>query len=181
MSKDSIYTEDNFNRFALLFDHYGYEKNVIEGKGENTEFSDSIDMNYSSILTKLIQLAGQYCESYASDLFIDWRSIDESLRDGSIKSYSHLFGFREMGVDHNGFIFSRADNSHRYSHYEYRAIWRLDVEVETDPNYWWHKGKKKVKMSLYRVNHPYYTDLDKFFQKLNEEVNYDLAVSNQES
>lgn len=169
MSKD-IYTEENFDRFAQLFTPYGYTGNYYDAKGDELEFSDNIDINYSNILTKLIQLAGRYCESYASDLFIYWNAIDARLRDGSIESGSHLFGFREMGVDHNSFIFSRADESHRYFEYAYRAIWRLDIEVHVDPDYWWHKGRKKVLMNLYRVSAPSDWRIEKFFYDLYEEI-----------
>lgn len=41
------------------------------------------EINYSSILTKLIQEAGRWCEHYASDLFITWKhNIDKKLDDG---------------------------------------------------------------------------------------------------
>jgi len=167
---NTIYTDANFNQFAKLFNPYGCNPQVFDAKGESTEFNQAIDINYSNILTRLIQEAGRYCEHYASDLFIDWSSIDRTLRDGSIESYSHLFGFREMGVDHNSFVFSRADNNHRNFDSEYRSLWRLDIEVEVIQNYWWHGDKKKVKMSLYRVHAPYFTNVDKFFSEIKEEL-----------
>ena len=169
MNTNKTLCEVNLDKFAKLFTPYSPYDKVIEEKGCDTEFSDRIDINYSSILTKLIQLAGRYCESYASDLFIDWSTIDESLVNGTIESGAHLFGFREMGVDHSTFVFSRACNSPRFFHYEYRAIWRLDIEVSTDDDYWYHKPKKYVKMSLYRVGYPSDWTLDKFFKEIAEE------------
>ena len=180
MSKD-IYTNENFNRFAQLFDPYGYQGIYYDAKGYELEFSDKIDINYSNILTKLIQLAGRYCESYASDLFIDWSSIDESLQNASIESGSHLFGFRETGVDHNSFIFSRANESYRYYEYAYRAIWRLDIEVQFDPYYWYHKGRKIVLMNLYRVSTPGDWKVQKFFEDLKKEAEDGICVSDKES
>lgn len=174
--ENTIYTEENFNRFALLFTPYGYTGDYYDAKGVELEFSDAVDINYSNILTKLIQLAGRYCESYASDLFIDWRSIDEKLRDGSIESGCHLFGFREQGVDHNSFVFSRASESHRYFEYAYRAIWLLNIEVHDEPDYWWHKGRKTVLMTLYRVSAPSDWRIEKFFHDLQEELKEKTAA-----
>lgn len=169
--ENTIYTEENYNRFANLFHKfYAYGSHEDNTKGDSLEYSDGIDINYSNILTKLIQLAGRYCESYASDLFIDWFSIDAKLRDGSIESGSHLFGFREMGVDHNSFVFSRARESHRYFEYAYRAIWRLDIEVTVEPNYWYQKDRKTVFMVLYRVSAPSDWKVEKFFYDLEEET-----------
>lgn len=178
MSKD-IYTNENFNRFAQLFSEYGYYELPFESKGCSSEFSDKIDINYSNILTKLIQLAGRYCESYASDLFIDWSTIDRMILDGTIHSYSHLFGFREMGVDHNSFVFSRANESYRYFEYAYRAIWRLDIEVQFDPYYWSHKGRKVVTMNLYRVSAPSDWKVEKFFDDLKKEAENETCESSE--
>lgn len=87
-------------------------------------------LNYSSILTKLIQEAGRWCKSYASDLFIDWYTIYKQIEEQQLKNGSYLFGFREYGVDHDNFIFHRYEQ-HNASH-EYRAIWRLDITVDED-------------------------------------------------
>lgn len=87
-------------------------------------------INYSDILTKLIQEAGHWCRRYASDLFIDWEVIDRQIKDRTIQSGSYLFGFREDGVDDKTYIL------HRYNANEpretYRAIWRLDIVVDDD-------------------------------------------------
>ena len=87
------------------------------------------DVNYSSILTKLIQEAGRWCESYASDLFIDWTSLVEKWADRDYEGGSYLFGFRQNGVDHLEYVLSRLNSGDSK---EYRAVWRLDVEVEED-------------------------------------------------
>ena len=162
-------TKENEQLFSNLFSKYSSYNSPIKTNGENTEFSDAIDINYSDILSRLIQEAGRYCEHYASDLFITWSRIDQSLRDGSIESGVEMFGFREMGVDHTGFIFSRAENNHRTFEYEYRSIWKLEIEVEVDEHYWWHKAKKNVKMTLYRVHAVQDYRYEKFFYDLKEQ------------
>ena len=175
MSKD-IYTDENEQKFAKLFYDYGINRRIYEASGTTTEFSDSVDVNYSNILTKLIQEAGRYCENYASDLFISWSSIDQELRDGTIESGIKMFGFREMGVDHLGFIYSRASNDYRNFDKEYRSIWKLDIYVNYDENYWWHKGKKYVHMTLYRVTSMSDYKYEAFCRGLKEAENEEVSV-----
>ena len=93
------------------------------------------DVNYSSILTHLIKEAAK-CESYASDLFVDWKSIDKSLRNKELKSNYYLFGFRNMGVDHRSYVEVRGIDSE-----EYRSVYHLDVEVNFPD----------IKMTLYKI------------------------------
>lgn len=90
------------------------------------------DINYSSILTRLIQEAGRWCRRYASDLFIDWRGIAQKLENGSMTTSSYLFGFREDGVDAATFVLARYKRSRETAADTYRAIWRLDVTVDPD-------------------------------------------------
>ena len=90
------------------------------------------EINTSSILTRLIQAAGRYCESYASDLFIDWKILEENLENPDYTGGRLLFGFRESGVDGNSFILSRYNNDGKYARYEYRAMYALDVKIEPD-------------------------------------------------
>lgn len=101
------------------------------------------EVNYSSILTRLIQEAGRYCESYASDLFIDWQETLDKTSDDRIKDFSMLFGFRADGVDDARSVFYHEEHE---SLYIYRSIWRLDVAVtrQTDE-------RKDFTMTLYRV------------------------------
>lgn len=109
-----------------------YAWKIIHEEGRWSNYSGKFDVNYSSILTKLIQEAGRYCESYASDLFIDWSTIDEHLREADFPGGTFLFGFRQMGVDGNTFVLSRYNNNGKYARYEYRSLWRLDIEREDD-------------------------------------------------
>ena len=115
-----------------------YYSKVIEERGGD------FDINYSSILTKLIQECGRLCESYASDLFITWNRIVRKLEEKTMETSAYLFGIREMGVDHSEFVLSRYNNnSHTY--YEYRKIYRLDVIIEGD----------SIRMKLYEIERPY--------------------------
>lgn len=111
----------------------------IESTGYWSNFSERWDINYSSILTELIQQAGRWCECFASDLFISWQTVEKRLVSREIENESFLFGFRQYGVDHDRFIFSRF-NQDEFTQ-EYRTIYRLDIELMED----------EVKMSLYRV------------------------------
>ena len=82
------------------------------------------DINYSSILTKLIQEAGRWCEHYASDLFILWEIVRDSLDYEQIETNHYVFAFRDMGVDEYG-----SYERNKGTCYYYRAVWFLDLEV----------------------------------------------------
>ena len=129
-------------------------------KAEGYISRDNLDgsINYSSILSKLIQETGRLVDSYASDLFISWKCIMKDLRTieeniltetGSQDEYSksYLFGLRESGVDHAAFVLSRYNNSGAYGNYygaEYRSIWRMDLSVRREDGH--------IEMSLYEVD-----------------------------
>lgn len=122
---------------------------VLETSGELTvnlfTGERTVSINYSSILTRLIQEAGRICEFYASDLFIDWRSIVEVLDDGSVETGSRLFGFHKSGVDEaKSVLYWYNETSHGLEHYS--AIWKLDINVEPVA-----PGRMSVTMRLYRA------------------------------
>lgn len=121
------------------FSRMTYRTDIIEAYGRD------FDINYSSILTRLIQECGRLCESYASDLFITWDGIVQKLKEKTMETSTHLFGIREMGVDHNEFVLSRYNNTGCYAKHEYRKIYRLDVIVEGD----------LIRMKLYEIERPY--------------------------
>ena len=116
-----------------------YRTEIIEAQGRD------FDINYSSILTKLIQECGRLCEAWASDLFITWNSIEEKLKNKTMKTTTYLFGIREMGVDCNEIILVRYENSGCYAKYEYRKMFRLDVVVKND----------LIRMELYEIEKPF--------------------------
>ena len=124
--------EKDFSRIA-------YKAKAIKAWGRDFK------INYSSILTKLIQECGRLCESYASDLFIDWSTIDKKLQEKTLETSVHLFGIREMGVDHNEFILSRYNNYGYHARYEYRKMYRLNIIVDGD----------SITMELYEIDKPH--------------------------
>ena len=101
--------------------------NPLEGKWE---------INYSSILTRLIQEGGRWCESYASDLFVQWKyGIDQKLDNGTLYTDTFVFAFRDSGVDSEEWY-----ENHKNEHNYYRAVWFLDVLTD----------KGKIKMMLHK-------------------------------
>lgn len=107
-----------------------------------------VNINADNILDVLIREAGRYCNSHASDLFIDWESIMEKFHDFSIESSTYLFGFRDSGVDHYDFIIGKIENCGLKPYY-YRSIWKLDIEVDEHPEI----ERKYIAMKLYEVNY----------------------------
>jgi len=113
------YTINDLKMREVYTDSYGWW----------TTYREKFDVNYSSILTKLIQEAGRWCESYASDLFIDWINVEEKLHNRDYEGGSYVFGFRQYGVDHLEYVLSRLNSGDSK---EYRSVWRLDMEVVED-------------------------------------------------
>ena len=116
-----------------------YSSKIIKSTGRD------FDINYSSILSKLIQECGRLCERYSSDLFITWNSIEEKLKEKTMKTSVYLFGIRESGVDHNDFILSRYNTDGFLAKYQYRKIYKLDITVNDD----------YIGMELYEIERPY--------------------------
>ena len=101
--------------------------NPLEGKWE---------INYSSILTRLIQEAGRWCEHYASDLFVQWKyEIEQKLDNGTLYTNTFVFAFRDSGVDSEEWY-----ENHKNEHNYYRAVWFLDVVTD----------EGKIKMTLHK-------------------------------
>lgn len=129
-----VYSLDDFNTTPSG----AYRSWTIWAMGRKNE------INTSTILTTLIQSAGRFCTSYASDLFISWSSLLCDMERGELKPV-YLFGMRESGVDHDTFILSRYNQDPTSAHYEYRQMWRLTTKI--DENGW-------IKMSLYEIQIP---------------------------
>lgn len=87
-------------------------------------------INSSDILTKLIQVAGRECQSYAGDLFISWCTLEHELTKKEIENRKFLFGFRELGVDHTSYVLNHL-NSPALSSYEntYKAVYMIELSV----------------------------------------------------
>ena len=95
-------------------------------------------INYSGILSDLICKAGRYCKHYASDLFIEWESIKNCLDDPNYEGETYLFGFREMGIDHDAWIQCKLDDPWKSPReaikYNYYEIMMLVVETDRESN-----------------------------------------------
>ena len=109
-----------------------YENDVRESI-ENGSWLDSLrDCNFSTEWSRLIYEAGRWCESYASDILIDFETIEAylgQLANGEeSKGREFWFGFRQSGVDGLGFIRSRTERE--YASHIYRAVWRWSFTVE---------------------------------------------------
>ena len=90
---------------------------------------NSIYVDWSAMLSKLIQLAGLHCESFASDLFMFWNEFVRQFNASDWKSLTHtIFGFYENGVDCNSEVVDRVAAD---SHY-YRCVAAVDVNVSED-------------------------------------------------
>lgn len=92
-------------------------------------------INYSSILTRLIQEAGRWCEHYASDLFILWREVDRYIENCKTENCQFVFGFRDSGVDGDAWY-----ENHKNEYNYYRVVWFLDVQT--------YSGR--IKMTLHK-------------------------------
>jgi hypothetical protein len=102
-------------------------------RGEITAHGELVkgkwDINYSGILTQLIQEAGRWCVRYASDLFIEWETLKKKLDNGDLfgKENEFVFAFRENGVDDDSYY-----ERHKTDEDYYRSVWFLDITVAED-------------------------------------------------
>lgn len=134
--------EKNYTFDDFKFNTYAYH--LITEEGRRDYYSGKYEINYSSVLSRLIQEAGRFCEYFASDLFIDWGGVLRWMEEARENSEAvFLFGFRQNGVDGNSFVFSRYnDGCYRYPEKEYRSMWRLEISTDDRDN---------IKMILGRV------------------------------
>ena len=109
-----------------------YENDIRESFSNGAFVSEIQNCNFSSEWSRLICEAGRWCESYASDILIDFESIKaylERLKNGEeSEGREFWFGFRQMGIDNLAFIQSRTERE--YASHVYRAVWRWRFIVE---------------------------------------------------
>ena len=109
-----------------------YENDIRESFSNGAFVSEIQNCNFSSEWSRLINEAGRWYESYASDILIDFESIKaylERLKNGEeSEGREFWFGFRQMGVDGLSFIQSRTERE--YASHVYRAVWRWRFIVE---------------------------------------------------
>lgn len=71
----------------------------------------SVNDNISSIMSRMIQIAGRLCENYASDVYYTLCSYDDAVRENY--EYDRLITFYESGVIErkieNGAVNSKSD------------------------------------------------------------------------
>ena len=127
----------DINSFRKITEH-----RTITATGQVSD-TGKVEINYSFHLTKLIQEAGRGCRYYASDLFLRGNSMLKALASDR-RSASYLIGFRESGVDSADEIIRQYQSAGYLMRDRYRAIWRLDVEVNEDG--------RRVEMLLYEVH-----------------------------
>jgi hypothetical protein len=115
---------DYFDRMNFITEH------------GSVDYAGKVEVNYSSILTKLIQETGRLCDRFASDLFINWKSVEkwiEELKEREPKKEIFAFGLRDSGVDHKEFCEVRLTNASVYGSSEfgiYRAIYVLEMQFD---------------------------------------------------
>ena len=106
-----------------------FEKRYDE-TGEWNPFSGKYEINYSSLLSRLIGDTGRFTLHYASDLFIMWEALIGTLRVLEEKSdTTYVFGIRQDGVDDAVPVINALKNGR--SDY-YRAIWGVRIMKDGD-------------------------------------------------
>ncbi len=87
-------------------------------------------INYSGVLTKLIQEAGTVTANYASDLFISWecflKEAEKKMESQNDFEITTFFGFRENGVDGPEYISLKLSSPEIYGS-PYISIFRLNM------------------------------------------------------
>lgn len=100
-----------------------------------SDYENKIDVNMSTIYTKLIKDAAR-CNAFSSDLLYDIQTFEDRLK--TCEPGAIYLGFRKMGVDGENFIVSRCNNGASvYS--EYFALYKLELcpdEENTGLGYW---------------------------------------------
>ena len=113
---------------------------IITAKGQWAEdrYGGSYCINATSILTKLIQDTGRFALRYASDLFLEWQTVLDYLKEYSEtpERADFVFGIREDGVS----TVTDAANLSGQRHI-HRAIYVLRV----------FKGPSDVAMELHKA------------------------------
>ena len=140
------YTLENFKMESVMKEATGnWSPDLFSGE-------KCWNINYSDILTFLIQKAGTICKHYASDLFISWSSIENKMKkEGSeYAGGKYLFGFRESGVDHDTYVLSRLNNyGVEGLKKEVKELYLLEVSIKKSEIYC---IGDKIKMQLGKID-----------------------------
>lgn len=100
-------------------------------------------INITSILTRIIQDAGRFCERYASDILYEIKNLQTLCDMYDLEEPIDeiiTFGLRENGSDHNAYIMNQLANSRQGSPYAsatpyYRRVLAVHCRVYRDPDY----------------------------------------------
>lgn len=158
---------------------------AVANSGEyQTDKRNPLDhfINYSGILTKLIQEAGTVTANYASDLFISWecflKEAEEKMVSQNDFEITTFFGFRENGVDGPEYITLKLSSPEVYGS-PYISIFRLNMLANFSVD---DRGEKRYDISLaltqvYRreIYAPVYTGTNKNGSMIKGYLLYDPA------
>ena len=92
--------------------------------GDNYTVSND-GTNYSTIITKMIHLAGRLCEQYASDIVYDANFFIEAIENN--KDYDRYLFFRESGV-----TALAPDDVWCIQGISYIQVWHLTYDAKTE-------------------------------------------------
>lgn len=81
-------------------------EHILSSECTYSDNDGTFNINISSPLTVLIQTAGKYCESFASDVLYEIESIKKFISQPPAAGEEKMFvmGFRKSGVDHEIYI-----------------------------------------------------------------------------
>lgn len=158
---------------------------AVANSGEyQTDKRNPLDhfINYSGVLTKLIQEAGTVTANYASDLFISWecflKEAEEKMVSQNDFEITTFFGFRENGVDGPEYITLKLSSPEVYGS-PYISIFRLNMLANFSVD---DRGEKRYDISLaltqvYRreIYAPVYTGTNKNGSMIKGYLLYDPA------
>lgn len=102
------------------------------------------NINTSQTLTRLVQETGRFTERFASDLFIDWKHVENIIgygnwmRPKNNETHYLAFGIRRDGVDGNAYVIRQLiDTTDKQSAYlnaekTYRRLFILKIQLTYD-------------------------------------------------
>lgn len=121
----------NINAETLIqdaFDRATDTFKIIE-KGRRLTIHGCYSINISSILTKLIQDTGRFCDTHADDILFDLEDIVKIAKHGVENMIPHVtvkaVGIRASGVDGAEYIFNNMNNNWHDDYY--RRIYGIKI------------------------------------------------------
>lgn len=128
----------NINAETLIqdaFDRATDTFKIIE-KGRRLTIHGCYSINISSILTKLIQDTGRFCDTHADDILFDLEDIVKIAKHGVENMIPHVtvkaVGIRASGVDGAEYIFNNMNNNWHDDYYRRIYVIKITHLVEHD-------------------------------------------------